>query len=63
MRIPKKISESLTDTIKNTSRDISKTITEFSIANNKAIENLNEDVKEILNDWGILTIYLMSLFI
>ena len=38
----KKVFEPMTDTIKNTSENITKTLTENSINNNKAIENLNE---------------------
>ena len=34
----------MTDAIKNTSENIKKTLTENSIINNKAIENLNEKV-------------------
>ena len=34
----------MTDEIKNTSENITKTITENSINNNKAIENLNEKI-------------------
>ena len=37
-----KVFEPLTDTLKKTSENITKTITENSINNNKAIENLNE---------------------
>ena len=40
----KKLYEPLTDTIKNVSENITKTLTENSINNNKAIENLNEKV-------------------
>ena len=38
----KKVFESMTDAIKNTSEKITKTLTENSIITNKAIENLNE---------------------
>ena len=37
-----------------------KTITEASIKNNQAIENLNNNLLEIKNDRGILASYLMS---
>ena len=46
----KKVIESLTNTIKNTSEKITKTITESSIYNNKEIENLNETVLELMKD-------------
>ena len=41
--------EPLTDTLKKTSENITKTITENSINNNKAIENLNEKILEMMN--------------
>ena len=50
----KKVYEPLTDTIKNVSENISKTLTESSIKNNKAIENLNEKVLESMNDKGLV---------
>ena len=55
-----KVFEPLTDTINKTSENITKTITESSINNNKAIENLNNKLLEIMNDRGILASYLMS---
>ena len=59
MRI-KKVFEPVTDTIKNTSRDITETITETSIENNRAKENLNDKLLEILNDRGIIASYFLS---
>ena len=56
----KKLYEPLTDTIKNTSEKITKTITESSKENNLALENLNNKLLEIMNDRGILASYLMS---
>ena len=56
----KKLYEPLTDTIKNTSEELTKTITETSINNNKAIENLNENVLELMNDKGMIAPYLAS---
>ena len=44
----------MTDELKNTSEKIKKTITESSINNNKAIENLNEKVLESMNDKGLI---------
>ena len=46
----KKVYEPLTITIKKVSENISKNLTESSINNNKAIENLNEKVLESMND-------------
>ena len=56
----KKVFEPVTKSLENTSQDITKTITEASIKNNQAIENLNDKLLEILNDRGILASYLMS---
>ena len=56
----KKVFEPVTKSLENTSQDITKTITETSIKNNQAIENLNNKLLEIMNDRGILTSYLMS---
>ena len=56
----KKIFESVTKSLENTSQDLSKTIAESSINNNQAIENLNNKLLEILNDRGILASCLMS---
>ena len=49
-----KVFEPLTDTLKKTSENITKTITENSINNNKAIESLNEKVLESMNDKGLI---------
>ena len=56
----KKVFEPVTKSLENTSQDITKTITETSIKNNRAIENLNNNLLEIMNDRGILATYLMS---
>ena len=56
----KKVFEPVTKSLEQTSQDITKTITESSITNNKAIENLNNKLLEIMNDRGILASYLMS---
>ena len=50
----------MTDAIKNTSENITKTLTENSINNNKAIENLNEKILELMNDKGLISPYLAS---
>ena len=50
----------LTDTLKKTSENITKTITENSINNTKAIENLNEKILELMNDKGLIAPYLTS---
>ena len=56
----KKIFEPVTKSLESTSQDITKTITETSIKNNQAIENLNNKLLEIMNDRGIIASYLIS---
>ena len=46
----RKVFEPVTNTIENTSENSTKTISETYINNNKAIENLNEKVLELMND-------------
>ena len=60
MKTMKKVFEPVTISLESTSQDITKTITENSIKNNQAIENLNSKLLEIMNDRGILASYLMS---
>ena len=50
----KKVFEPVTKTLESTPQDITKTITETSIKNNQAIENLNEKVLESMNDKGLI---------
>ena len=52
--------EPLTNTLKKTSENITKTKTENSINNNKAIENLNEKILELMNDKGMIAPYLAT---
>ena len=54
----KELNEPPTDTIEDTSRDITKLITETSITNNKALENFNGKLLEKMNDRGIMECYL-----
>ena len=54
----KKLFKPVTDAIKNTSENITKTLTENSVNNNKAIENLNEKILELMKDRGMITPYL-----
>ena len=56
----KKVFEPVTKTLENTSENITKTLTETSMNNNKAMENVNNKLLEIMNDRGILATYLMS---
>ena len=50
----------MTDAIKNTSETITKTLTQNSINNKKAIEKLNEKLLELMNDKGLISPYLAS---
>ena len=56
----KKVFEPVTKSLENTSENLTKTITESSIKNNKAIEILNNKLLEKMNDRGILASYFMS---
>ena len=56
----KKVFEPVTKSLANTSENLTKVITETSIKNNLAIENINDKLLEIMNDRGILATYLMS---
>ena len=56
----KKVFEPVTKSLQNTSENLTKAITETSIKNNLAIENINNILLEIMNDRGILATYLMS---
>ena len=56
----KEVFEPVTKSLENTSQDITKTITESSINNNQAIENLNNKLLEIMNDRGIIASYFLS---
>ena len=56
----KKVFEPVTKSIKDVSKEVTKTITETSNKNNKELENLNNKLLEILNARGTLATYLMS---
>ena len=62
----KKLFKPMTDAIKNTSENITNTLTENSINNNKAIEKLNEKILELMDEKGMiapcLTSSLVNLF-
>ena len=55
-----KVFEPVIKSLENTSQDITKTVTETSIKNNQARENLNSKLLEIMNDRCIFATYLMS---
>ena len=50
----------MTDELKNTSEKITRTLTENSINNNKAIENLNKKILELMDEKGMIASYLAS---
>ena len=50
----------MTDELKNTSEKTTRTSTENSINNNKAIENLNEKIFELMDEKGMIASYLAS---
>ena len=56
----RKVLETFTDTIKNTAENWRKTLISTSKKNNKALENLNNKILEIMNDRGTIASYLMS---
>ena len=56
----KKVFEPMTDAIKNTSKNITKTTSETYNNNNKAIEKLNEKNLELMNNKGMIAPYLAS---
>ena len=55
-----KIFKPMTDELKNTSEKITRNLTENSINNNKAIENLNEKNLELMDEKGMIASYLIS---
>ena len=57
----KKVFEPVTESLENTSQNLTKSVTESSFKNNKSKENLNDKLLEKWNDRGILATYLMSL--
>ena len=56
----KKFFKPMTDELKNASEKITRTLTENSINNNKAIENLNEKILELMDEKGMIASYLAS---
>ena len=56
----KKLFKPMTDVIKSTSENITKTLTENAINNNKAIEHLNEKILELMDEKGMIAPYLVS---
>ena len=55
-----KVFEPLTETLKKASENITQTITETSVNNNKAIENINEKILDLMNDKGLIAPYLTT---
>ena len=59
----KKLFKPMTDVIKSTSENITKTLTENSLNNNRTIENLNEKVLELMDEKGMIAPYLASFLV
>ena len=59
----KKVFEPVTKSLEKTSDNISKTITENSINNTKAISDLNEKVLESMNDKGLIDSSILEVII
>ena len=55
-----RVFESVTKSNKGVSEEVTKTLTENSIRNNQALENLIDKFLEIMNDRGIIASYLLS---
>ena len=60
VKVMKKVFEPVTDTTQITSENLTKTLMLISKKNNKALENLNNKLVEILIDRGVLACYLTS---
>ena len=58
--VMKKVFEQVTDTIENTSEDLTKTMVLISKENNKVIQNLNNKLLEFLSGRDILASHLLS---
>ena len=56
----KKVFEPITKSLENTSENLTKAITETSLKNKQAIENLDNKLLKIMNDRGIISSYLLS---
>ena len=56
----KKVFELITKSLEKTSQDITKSISEICIKNNRTISDLNENVLELMNDKGMIAPYLAS---
>ena len=56
-----KLFEPVTKSFKDVSEEVTKTITETSNNNNKALENFNNKLLEIMNDRGITASFLLPL--
>ena len=56
----KKVLEAVTKSFKDVSEELTKTMTETSIKNNKELENLNDELSKLMNDSALLAFSLMS---
>ena len=56
----RKVFEPVTKSVKDVSEEVTKTMTENSIENNQAFQNLNDKLSKILYARGIIASYLLS---
>ena len=56
----KKVFEPVAKSIEDVSEEVTKTMTETSIQKNRALENLNDKLLEIMNDRGMIPSFLLS---
>ena len=56
----KEVLEPITKSLEKTSENLTKTFTEVSVKNNKAISDLNEKILELMKDKGMIAPYLAS---
>ena len=56
----RRVFEPVTKSVDDVSQDVTKTITEISFENNKALKNLNNELLGILNDRGKTASYLLA---
>ena len=62
-KVKKKLFEPVTESIKDTSEEVTKIMTESSIKNNQALENLNIKLLEIMKDRGKIATYFCLFYV
>ena len=56
----KKVFETVTKCVKDVSEEVKPNMTETSVMNNKAVQNKNDKISEIMNNRGIVATCLMN---